>query len=147
MFERLMSQRTDLGLLAEEYDPEASRMSGELPVTIYRPSSVVGDSSTGEIDRFEGPYYLGILLVMSPLVVALPLPGDGVAPLNVVPADYVSAAAWAVADTAGRRRCPKTLRKRARTGVAGPTAAGNESTTAVLNDVGWFMAHFLTSEG
>jgi thioester reductase-like protein len=72
------------------------RMSGELPVTIYRPSSLVGDSSTGEIDRFEGPYYLGILLVMSPLVVALPLPGDGVAPLNVVPADYVSAAVWAL---------------------------------------------------
>ena len=72
------------------------RMSGELPITIYRPSSIVGDSRTGEIDRFEGPYYLGILLVMSPLVVALPLPGDGVAPLNVVPADYVTEATWAL---------------------------------------------------
>ncbi len=72
------------------------RRSLDLPVTIYRPSSVVGDSRTGEIDRFDGPYYLGILLVMSPLVVALPLPGDGVAPLNVVPADYVIEAAWAL---------------------------------------------------
>ncbi len=67
-----------------------------LPVTIYRPSSVVGDSRTGEIDRFEGPYYLGILLVTSPLAVPLPLPGNGVAPLNVVPVDYVVEAVWAL---------------------------------------------------
>jgi thioester reductase-like protein len=65
-----------------------------LPVTIYRPASVVGDSTTGEIDRFEGPYYLGILLVASPLIVPLPLPGKGVAPLNVVPVDYVVKAMW-----------------------------------------------------
>ncbi len=65
----------------------------ELPVTIYRPSIVVGDSRTGEIDRFEGPYYLAILLVTSPLAVPLPLPGNGVAPLNVVPVDFVVEAA------------------------------------------------------
>lgn len=72
------------------------RAGNSLPVTIYRPSSVVGDSRTGEIDRFEGPYYLGILLVMSPLVMPLPLPGNGVAPLNVVPADFVVKAVWAI---------------------------------------------------
>lgn len=60
-----------------------------LPITIYRPSTVVGDSATGEIDRFDGPYYLGMLLVLSPLVVPLPLPGNGVAPLNVVPVDFL----------------------------------------------------------
>ncbi len=70
------------------------RAGGSLPITIYRPCSVVGDSRTGEIDRFEGPYYLGILLVTSPLVVPLPLPGNGVAPLNVVPVDYVVRAVW-----------------------------------------------------
>lgn len=64
-----------------------------LPITVLRPSTVVGDSRTGEIDRFEGPYSLGILLVASPLVVPLPLPGDGVAPLNVVPVDFVVRAA------------------------------------------------------
>lgn len=72
------------------------RASQSLPVTIYRPSSVVGDSKTGEIDRFEGPYYLGILLVTSPLAVPLPLPGNGVAPLNVVPVDFVVDAVWAL---------------------------------------------------
>ncbi len=60
-----------------------------LPVSIYRPGIVVGDSKTGEIDRFDGPYYLAILLVMSPVAVPLPLPGSAVAPLNVVPVDYV----------------------------------------------------------
>jgi len=72
------------------------RAMGDVPATVFRPSIVVGDSRTGEIDRFEGPYYLAILLVTSPLSVPLPLPGDGVAPLNVVPVDYVVAAALAI---------------------------------------------------
>jgi thioester reductase-like protein len=73
------------------------RAMGDVPTTIYRPSIVVGDSRTGEIDRFEGPYYLAILLVTSPLGVPLPLPGDGGAPLNVVPVDFVVEAALAIA--------------------------------------------------
>lgn len=72
------------------------RAAATLPVSIYRPSSVVGDSRTGEIDRFDGPYYLAILLVTSPLTVPLPLPGNGVAPLNVVPVDFVIDAVWAL---------------------------------------------------
>src|SRR3954471_13848423 len=70
------------------------RAAEKMPVCIFRPSTVVGDSTTGEIDRFEGPYYLGILLVTSPLAMPLPLPGNGVAPLNVVPVDYVAQAVW-----------------------------------------------------
>lgn len=69
------------------------RAMSELPASIYRPSIVVGDSRTGEVDRFDGPYYLAILLVASPLSVPLPLPGNGVAPLNVVPVDFVVEAA------------------------------------------------------
>jgi len=76
------------------------RRAGEkgLPISIYRPSIVVGDSKTGEIDRFDGPYYLGILLVTSPLAVPLPLPGNGVAPLNVVPIDFLTQAVVHLAD-------------------------------------------------
>ena len=72
------------------------RAMPELPATVYRPSIVVGDSRTGEIDRFDGPYYLAILLVASPLAVPLPLPGNGVAPLNVVPVDFVVEAALSI---------------------------------------------------
>ncbi|ABS26877.1 SDR family oxidoreductase [Anaeromyxobacter sp. Fw109-5] len=73
------------------------RAQAELPATIYRPSIVVGDSRTGEIDRFEGPYALAILLVASPLAVPLPLPAGGAAPLNVVPIDFVVEAALSLA--------------------------------------------------
>jgi thioester reductase-like protein len=69
------------------------RAANDIPVSVFRPSIVVGDSRTGEIDRFDGPYYLGILLVTSPLRVPIPLPGNGVAPLNAVPVDYVVEAA------------------------------------------------------
>jgi len=82
-----------------KYEAErlVNRAKKHLPVTIIRPSTVVGDSATGEIDRFEGPYYLGMLLVLSPLVLPLPLPGNGVAPLNVVPVDFVVQATWVLA--------------------------------------------------
>ena len=69
------------------------RAMGQLPCTVLRPSIVVGDSRTGEIDKFEGPYSIAILLVTSPLAVPVPLPGNGVAPLNVVPVDFAVAAA------------------------------------------------------
>jgi nucleoside-diphosphate-sugar epimerase len=74
------------------------RGQADLPATIYRPSIVVGDSRTGEIDRFEGPYALAILLVASPLAVPLPLPADAVAPLNVVPVDFVVEAVLSIAE-------------------------------------------------
>jgi nucleoside-diphosphate-sugar epimerase len=82
-----------------KYEAErlVDRAKASLPITIVRPGTVVGDSRTGEIDRFEGPYYLGMLLVLSPLVLPLPLPGNGVAPLNVVPVDFVVAATWVLA--------------------------------------------------
>jgi thioester reductase-like protein len=73
------------------------RAMPEVPATIYRPGIVVGDSRTGEIDRFEGPYYFAFLLLASPLSVPLPLAWDGMAPLNVVPVDFVVDAALSIA--------------------------------------------------
>ncbi|MCP4502024.1 MAG: SDR family oxidoreductase [Deltaproteobacteria bacterium] len=70
----------------------------QVPLTILRPSIVVGDSETGEIDRLDGIYNMGLLVVTSPVSVPLPLPGDGVAPLNVVPVDFVVKAAIALAE-------------------------------------------------
>jgi thioester reductase-like protein len=60
-----------------------------LPVTVFRPSIIVGDSQTGEIDKFDGPYYLMVLMVTNSLQVHLPLPGRGVAPMHLVPIDFV----------------------------------------------------------
>ena len=67
------------------------RTGSDLRATIYRPSIVVGDSRTGETDKFDGPYYLLGLLRAQPswLTVAVSLPGSADAELNVVPRDYV----------------------------------------------------------
>jgi thioester reductase-like protein len=72
------------------------RAMGQLPCTVLRPSYIVGDSRSGETDRFEGPYTVAGLLLSTKLQVPLPLPGDGVAPLNVVPIDFVVDAAAAI---------------------------------------------------
>jgi thioester reductase-like protein len=68
----------------------------KIPIAVMRPSMVVGDSQTGEIDRFDGPYMIILLIVTSPAEIALPLPGRGDVPLNLVPADHVARAARAI---------------------------------------------------
>lgn len=72
------------------------RAARDLPVTVFRPGIVVGDSRTGKIDRFDGVYGLGILFATSPSSIPMPLPGAGRAPLNLVPVDFVVAAAIAL---------------------------------------------------
>lgn len=69
-------------------------MSRRVPSTIFRPGIIVGDSVTGEVDRFDGPYHLMVLIVDSPLDMRLPLPGTGDGPLHLVPVDYVIEAAY-----------------------------------------------------
>ena len=66
---------------------------GKLPISIVRPTIIVGDSQTGEVDRFDGPYFLILLIVTSPPDFPLPLPGRGDTHLNLVPIDYVVRAA------------------------------------------------------
>jgi thioester reductase-like protein len=61
-----------------------------IPTTIYRPAIVVGDSRTGETQKFDGPYYL--LRTISRAVRShTPIPqfGRADAPFNVVPVDFV----------------------------------------------------------
>ena len=50
---------------------------GRLPIACDGPATIVGDSRTGEVDRFDGPYLLILLVVTSPPDLALPLPGGG----------------------------------------------------------------------
>ncbi|MCL9813599.1 SDR family oxidoreductase [Natranaeroarchaeum aerophilus] len=67
------------------------RMAAGLPATIYRPAIVVGDSETGETDKYDGPYYLLSLLLAQPTWGSLlfTVPGSANAELNVVPRDFV----------------------------------------------------------
>src|SRR5207247_1662710 len=68
----------------------------ELPIAVVRPTILIGNSNTGEVDRFDGPYLLILLIVTSPPDFALPLLGRGEAPLNLVPIDFVVRAACAI---------------------------------------------------
>lgn len=70
--------------------------SDKVPIAIVRPTIVVGDSQTGEVDRFDGPYFLILLIVTSPPDFPLPLPGRGDTLLHLVPIDYVVRAAHAI---------------------------------------------------
>jgi nucleoside-diphosphate-sugar epimerase len=82
-----------------KHDAEAEvrrRMAAGLPATIYRPSIVVGDSRTGETQKFDGPYFVMQWLLRQPMVAVLPkvavlpLAGDPtVTRINVVPRDFV----------------------------------------------------------
>ena len=69
----------------------------QLPITILRPSIVVGDSKTGEIDQLDGPYLLIVLMLGAPADLRVPLPGRGDQPLDLVPLDYVVDAGVAIA--------------------------------------------------
>ena len=79
-----------------EAEKLARAAARRLPVTVFRPGVIVGDSKTGEIDKLDGPYYLMVLIVQDPLDLALPLPGRGAAPLHLVPIDFVVDAAVAL---------------------------------------------------
>jgi dephospho-CoA kinase len=72
-----------------------------LPITVVRPTIIVGDSATGEIDKLDGPYYLMVLIATNGSGLRLPLLGRGDAPLHLVPIDYVVDAAWHVARATG----------------------------------------------
>ena len=73
-------------------------MKRGVPCTILRPSILVGDSKSGEIDRFEGPYLLILLMLATPVDMRVPLPGRGEVSLNLVPIDYVLQAGFAIAE-------------------------------------------------
>ena len=70
-----------------------------LPITVLRPGIIVGDSTTGQIDKLDGPYYLMVLIATNASGFRLPLLGRGDSPLHLVPIDYVIEAAWHVGRT------------------------------------------------
>lgn len=81
-----------------ECEQLARAMMPTLPITVLRPSAMLGHSRTGESQGLtEGPNYLVKLMVRLPAEVPFLLPGTGVVPFNIVPIDYVVRAAWVLA--------------------------------------------------
>lgn len=62
---------------------------GEIPTTIIRPGIVVGDSKTGETDKYDGPYFLIKFLMKLPRSIPFINIGSGTATVNLVPVDYL----------------------------------------------------------
>lgn len=72
-----------------ELDVQLAMRNG-LPVTIYRPSIVTGDSETGATQKYDGPYYYIRWILRQQGVALLPVVGNiGRLRVNVVPRDYV----------------------------------------------------------
>ncbi|MCB1838262.1 MAG: SDR family oxidoreductase, partial [Alcanivoracaceae bacterium] len=65
-----------------------------VPFRIYRPSMVVGDSETGEMDKVDGPYYFFKLIqkLGDMLPPWIPLIGIDGGCFNIVPVDFVASA-------------------------------------------------------
>ena len=67
------------------------RQDCKIPWTVYRPAMVVGDSTTGEMDKIDGPYYFFKLIqrlrqLLPPWLPSVGLEGGRV---NIVPVDFV----------------------------------------------------------
>jgi thioester reductase-like protein len=73
-----------------EVEVAEARAAG-MPTSVYRPAIVVGDSRTGDTQKFAGPYFLLQWLVRQPRRLAVvPLVGDPtMVSFNMVPSDFV----------------------------------------------------------
>jgi thioester reductase-like protein len=68
----------------------AERRRGGLPTTVYRPSIVVGDSTTGATQKYDGPYFALQWLLRQKRLAVMPMIGDPTAfRFNIVPRDFV----------------------------------------------------------
>ena len=68
---------------------EVEQLKSELPVTIFRPSVVVGDSKDGETVKYDGIYYLIKYLRKAPSLLRVLNVGNSEVRLNLVPVDFV----------------------------------------------------------
>ncbi|MBC7898925.1 MAG: SDR family oxidoreductase [Saprospiraceae bacterium] len=70
-------------------EAEVEKLKGDLPITIFRPSVVVGDSRTGETAKYDGIYFLVHYLRKAPALLRFVNVGNETVRLNLVPVDFV----------------------------------------------------------
>jgi thioester reductase-like protein len=78
----------------------------KVPTIVIRPGITVGDSRTGETQKFDGPYF-GMVLIDKLKLLQVPLPflGDSAAEVNIIPIDYLvqaTVAIWLKPGTTGK---------------------------------------------
>jgi thioester reductase-like protein len=78
---------------ATKFDAELlvrKAMADGVPATIFRPGIVVGDSRTGETQKYDGPYFLASFLRRQARVALVPSVGDvDAVRISLVPRDFV----------------------------------------------------------
>jgi NAD(P)-dependent dehydrogenase (short-subunit alcohol dehydrogenase family) len=79
------------------------RKECKVPWRVYRPSLVVGDSATGEMDKIDGPYYFFKLIQRMRQMLPPWMPSIGIegGRINIVPVDFVVAAVDHIAHQKG----------------------------------------------
>ena len=90
-----VGQKLDHPYYRTKFDAERIvRTKTTVPWRVYRPAIVVGDSTTGEMDKIDGPYYFFTLVKMARHLLPgwFPLIGPELGYTNVVPVDFVAAA-------------------------------------------------------
>lgn len=68
---------------------EVRRRMDRIPTVVHRPGIVVGDSRTGETDKYDGPYFVIRLLMRMPSWAPVVNIGAGQCRVNVVPVDFL----------------------------------------------------------
>ena len=84
---------------------EVRRRMDRIATCIHRPAIVLGDSKTGETDKYDGPYFLIAALLKVPTFVPLINIGAGHSTLNLVPVDFLVAAMaelWGLDEALGK---------------------------------------------
>jgi NAD(P)-dependent dehydrogenase (short-subunit alcohol dehydrogenase family) len=88
-----LGQRFSSPYHSTKFEAERIVREQDVPWRIYRPAAVVGDSTTGEIDKVDGPYYFfPALAAVAHAPSWLPLLAPDLGATNVVPVDFVVAA-------------------------------------------------------
>ncbi len=77
---------------------EVQERSQRVPWVIFRPAIVVGDSKTGETDKYDGPYFVMKLLSRLPRWLPMVHIGPGNAVVNITPVDFTVDAMAEIAD-------------------------------------------------
>lgn len=69
---------------------EVRRRAEDIPTVILRPGIIVGDSRTGETDKYDGPYFLMKLVQRAPDWLPMVNVGRGEALVNLIPIDFAA---------------------------------------------------------
>lgn len=88
-----MGQKFNNHYESTKYEAEVlvrEAMTRGLPASIYRPAIVVGNSSTGQTQKFDGPYFVMQWLLRQGKTAVLPKLGDPDRfTINLVPSDFI----------------------------------------------------------